>query len=293
MVWSLCIKNWTAGNAAEQSDGRTGRLTQPHDDDGHLSNTAYVRWLVLEDVPEEAWPIWLAGLDNEERARAGRLLREADRRQFIAAHTLLRVLLFWAAGTAPRDWRFIVGFHGKPALHPDHARSALTFNISHTSGAVACGIAPGCPIGVDIEDGERTGRHLDIAEAYFAPSEISCLRAAPARERPALFLLFWTLKEAYIKASGQGLSLPLDRFAVSLAPIAISFPEPGAGRPANWQFETVACTSRHRLSVALHTEKAIPLQCSRMSYNEIERLLRVSNAAQALTGEMTTTETGW
>jgi 4'-phosphopantetheinyl transferase len=254
-------------------------LTESWNDEALSSGIAHVRWLVLDEVPETAWPIWFEILDEGERARCDRFRREADRQQFIAAHALLRGLLSWAAGASPRSWRFVTGSHGKPALHPDHRLTEITFNISHTDGAVACGLAPGCPIGIDIEREDRAGGHVEIAESYFAPSEVSRLRAATAAERPALFVQLWTLKEAFVKASGQGLSMPLDRFAVSLAPIAVTFTETEARSAKPWRFESLPCTHRHWLSVALQTEQPMSVLSRRISFDEVEQLLQLSKEA--------------
>jgi 4'-phosphopantetheinyl transferase len=235
-----------------------------------MAMTAVVRWLDLADVPEAAWAAWPDLLDAEERARASRFLHLADRQSFIAAHALLRVMLSQAAGgTAPADWRFVAGAQGKPALHPAHALPGLEFNLSHTRGAVACGIATGCPIGVDIEDETRTADHLAIAKSHFAAAEFSLLRAVSESERATLFTRLWTLKEAYIKACGQGLSMALDRFAFSLDPIAIRFAEPAADSPASWLFDSRACAGRYRLSVAVRAATAIPIRMDQMAPGDI------------------------
>jgi 4'-phosphopantetheinyl transferase len=238
----------------------------PHD-------IAHVWWLALADVPEDVLDPWLTVLNEEERARAGRFFRTSDRRQFIAAHGMLRAILSYFVGGAPQDWRFITKARGKPALHPMHNQHGLDFNISHTDGAVVCAITRGCAIGVDIENEERAGSHLCIGEAYFAPAEFALLRAAPASERSALFLRLWTLKEAYVKASGQGLSIELDRFAFTLSPITISFLDAKWGDPQCWQFASFACTGRHRLSIAINTPRLITLLDTQMFHCKITALL--------------------
>jgi 4'-phosphopantetheinyl transferase len=246
-----------------------------HEDSASLYQTAHVWWMALADVPEDAWTVWQAVLDDEERARAGRLMRAPDRRQFVVAHGMLRAFLSYFLGGAPQDWRFITGSHGKPAVHPIHRLEGIEFNISHTNGAVACAIARGFAIGVDIENEESMCDHLNIAQAYFAPTEFMLLRAAPAAQRKALFFHLWTLKEAYVKASGQGLSIALNEFAFSLSPIAISFSDARWGDPGRWQFDSIACTARHRLSTALNTPRLITLLRRRVSYCEIGNLLNL------------------
>ena len=214
-------------------------------------------------------------LDDEERARAARFVHERDRHQFIAARALLRILLQELAGGPAGAWRFTVGSHGKPSLHPDHRLGRLAFNISHTRGAVACAMTLDHDIGVDIEDLERPGRLLEIAHAYFAPDELVTLRSAPPADQRSVFLRLWTLKEAYIKAHGDGLSLPLDRFAFSLSPPVIAFAPGFPDDPAVWQFSTLAPTASHILSVAVRHGSRSPVAVSlhRMTHGDIDRLM--------------------
>ena len=214
-------------------------------------------------------------LDDEERARAARFVHERDRCQFIAAHALLRILLQELAGGPAGAWRFAVGSHGKPSLHPDHRLGRLAFNISHTRGAVACAMTLDHDIGVDIEDLERPGRLLEIAHAYFAPDELIVLHRAPPAEQHAVFLRLWTLKEAYIKAHGDGLSLPLDRFAFALSPPAIAFAPGFPDDPAVWQFCTLTPTASHILSVAVRHGGTNPAAVAphRMTHGDIDRLM--------------------
>lgn len=232
-------------------------------------------WLALADVPDDAWRRWTAPLDEEERARAARFVHERDRRQFIAAHALLRVLLQHLAGRPAAAWRFVSGSRGKPALRPDHRLDRLAFNISHAPGAVACAMTLDHAIGVDIEDVERSGRLLEIADAYFAPAELAILRAAPHAAQRAVFFRLWTLKEAYIKAHGDGLSLPLDQFALSLSPLGIAFAPALRDDPAAWQFHSLAPTATHILSLAVRHGGTNPVAVApyRVTHSDIDRLM--------------------
>ena len=244
------------------------------------SRDAGLWWLTLADVPDDAWKRWTTLLDDDERARAARFVHERDRRQFIAAHALLRVLLQHLAERPAGAWRFIALSHGKPALHPDHRLAdhrlqRLAFNISHTHGAVACAMTLDHAIGVDIEDVERSGRLLEIADAYFAPDELALLRAAPAARQRPLFFRLWTLKEAYIKAHGEGLSLPLDQFAFSLSPLGIAFTTAIRDDPAAWQFDTLEPTATHILSLAVRHGGTNPVAVApyRVTHSDIDRLM--------------------
>jgi 4'-phosphopantetheinyl transferase len=237
------------------------------------SDTATVRWLVLDVAKHGASAVWTAILDAEERRRATRFVHAADRAAFIAAHVLLRTMLFQAAGLPPAAWRFVTGPHGKPALHPDHGLPGLDFNLSYTRGTVACGITQGGSIGVDIEHTPGSADRLAMAEAFFAPSEVAWLRTLGEEERPDAFVRLWTLKEAYIKARGLGLSLALDRFAFTLDPIAITFAGAQADDPAQWQFASLDCITGHQLAVARRSGRRAPIDVAPVTRDEIMGLI--------------------
>jgi 4'-phosphopantetheinyl transferase len=178
-------------------------------------------------------------LDAEELIRADRYHFAADRNSYTAAHALLRSMLSEATGISTNLWRFVTGEFGKPALAADFRECNLHFNISHTRGLVACAIALH-EIGVDVERCDRT-IDLDIARYHFAPEEVHLLRSFPPGQQAKIFFRFWSLKEAFIKATGEGLSRPLDSFAFGFDPVRITFhPErdkrPGRDDPADWRF---------------------------------------------------------
>jgi 4'-phosphopantetheinyl transferase len=107
----------------------------------------------------------------------------------------------------PGAWAFEEAPGGKPVLAA-HDASALSFNLSHTHGFVACAVTLGTEVGIDVENVDRNLRVQEIAERYFAPDELSDLAACPPDARAKRFFDFWTLKEAYLKAIGVGLSHP-------------------------------------------------------------------------------------
>ncbi|HET8672337.1 MAG TPA: 4'-phosphopantetheinyl transferase superfamily protein [Thermoleophilaceae bacterium] len=153
-------------------------------------------------------------LSDDERARAARFHFDRDRRRFIAGRALLRSLLGNYLETPPHKVAFRYDPNGKPRL----TGGELSFNVSHSHSAAVFAFTSERGIGVDIErhpapdDGDAVARH------FFAAAEVTMLDSLPAAARSAAFLRCWTRKEAYIKARGDGLSLPLDSFEVSLAP---------------------------------------------------------------------------
>ena len=156
-------------------------------------------------------------LSAEEAARAARFIFERDRARFTVAHAALREILATYAREDAAALRFLAAEKGKPYL-PDHPD--LRFNLSHSGSWALVAIANGRDVGVDIEvmRGERPT--VDIAERFFAPAEIRELMETPENLRTQAFFACWSRKEAYIKARGEGLHIPLDSFAVSLSDVA-------------------------------------------------------------------------
>lgn len=194
---------------------------------------------------------WYATLDPAEQARADRFRFAADREAYIAAHRLTRVLLARFGDRAAPDWRFVTGRFGKPAIDPVQNHGGWQFSLSHTKGLVACALGRDAELGLDVEARDRIVDALELAAHNFAPAEVAWLRALPAAQRQRDFLRLWTLKEATVKATGQGLSASLADFAFTLDPIRIAFTGEDADDPARWQFHQQTPTDRHLLALAV------------------------------------------
>jgi 4'-phosphopantetheinyl transferase len=159
-------------------------------------------------------------LSTEERQRASRFSFDRDRRRFIVARGWLRELLGMRLGVRPRAVQLAYGRRGKPALAGPHAGSGLRFNVSHCAGVAAYAFAHDREIGVDIEAVRAMPGAEDIAARAFSRRESEAYHALGTGERPLGFFNCWTRKEAFVKALGEGLYYPLDRFDVSLTPDA-------------------------------------------------------------------------
>ncbi len=155
-------------------------------------------------------------LAPDEQARAARFHFARDRDRFVAARGLLRVLLGGYLGTAPQRLRFGYGPYGKPTLADGD--DGLHFNVSHAAGLALYAVTRRRAVGVDLEAIRPGVVDEPIAERFFSPGEVAALRALPAARQAQAFFDCWTRKEAFVKARGEGLSLPLDQFDVSLAP---------------------------------------------------------------------------
>jgi 4'-phosphopantetheinyl transferase len=157
----------------------------------------------------------LATLSPDERARADRFHFDRDRAHFIAGRGFLRAILGAYLDVAPRALVFDYSPHGKPRLAT--GAGGLRFNLSHSHDLALCAVALDRELGVDVEY-IQPRLEEGIAERFFSRREVAALRSLPAEAQSAAFFACWTRKEAYVKAHGQGLSLRLDRFDVSLAP---------------------------------------------------------------------------
>jgi 4'-phosphopantetheinyl transferase len=267
---TICSEHAALGGEgmARSNDGRNRTATgqnQVHPLHGKASplgrDEVALWWLATEVTGPAEWHRWFAMLDQDERARAARFRLELDRREFIAAHALLRSMLTTYLDRPAAAWRFCTDASGKPGLASEMALPELQFNVSHTRGLVAVALVAHGRLGIDVEKIDASKADFSVAEKYFAPSEVAMLQHIPERERPNWFFRLWTLKEAYLKATGTGLGTPLDSFAFTFDPIRIRFAH--ADDDANhWNFEMLAPSDQHVLSLAInrpsHTVRVTP-----------------------------------
>jgi 4'-phosphopantetheinyl transferase len=196
-----------------------------------------------------------------ERERMARFVFEKGRHEYLITRALVRTTLStYHPDVDPRSWQFVATPYGRPEVQAPLVLPRLVFNLSHTDGQIVCLVAVEREVGVDIERTTRDGTvGEEIAERFFSPSEVAELRALPVAAQPSRFFDYWTLKEAYIKARGLGLQLPLDQFSFHLGasevrpaqPIWISFGPQIPDDPATWQFDLRDLTPGHRLAIAI------------------------------------------
>jgi len=157
-------------------------------------------------------------LAEEEQARAERFYVPRDRACFIAARGLLRTILGRYLGVAPGGLRFSYNPFGKPALAAAPGQAALRFNLSHSHGLAVYAVTRNREVGVDLERVRADFAWEPLLEQALSAREQAVLRALPTPLKQAAFFAGWTRKEAYLKARGEGLRLPLPQIEVSLAP---------------------------------------------------------------------------
>jgi 4'-phosphopantetheinyl transferase len=158
-------------------------------------------------------------LSPEEVARADRYRVPVPRRHFIVCRASLRKMLASCTGVNPDQIEFDYGPHGKPALRQLFARSqSIEFSVSHSANQALIALAVGRRVGVDIEQCDSSVRILKLAQRFFSPREAAELLGLPEQDQLAGFYRGWTSKECFLKATGSGLSFPLNKFSVSLDP---------------------------------------------------------------------------
>ncbi|MFT5717100.1 MAG: 4'-phosphopantetheinyl transferase [Oleiphilaceae bacterium] len=228
-------------------------------------------------------------LSASERERNQRFIFEKDRKRHMITRALLRsVLSEYYDGIAPQNWCFTENDYGKPQISPEMLITPLSFNLSHSGRMIVLAVTNKHAIGVDIETLKQKTPSTDLAKHYFAPEEYQQLKGLTNNEFHSHFFDFWTLKEAYIKACGLGLSIPLDSFSFSFvtplktsqqkSAIKIDFSTSRRDDPAHWQFWQILPMQDYKVALAINStvkikqaeqivmREIIPLQ----SYSEVE-----------------------
>jgi 4'-phosphopantetheinyl transferase len=202
---------------------------------------------------------YLALLDADEIQRLQRFVFERDRHRFLVSHALLRSVLSLYGAQPAASWRFVKGEHGKPELVPGQRERAPAFNLSH-SGSLALLAVSGTAglLGVDIEFHRPLRNFHGLATRNFAPSEAARLPGLEGADLAGEFYDLWTLKEAFVKACGDGLSQSLadfwfsfDRAAARLGFEALPKLEP---EPWRWRFWSYRLDGPYSAALAVRAD---------------------------------------
>jgi 4'-phosphopantetheinyl transferase len=201
-----------------------------------LENEVHL-WRVYLDKLAVAEKRWRALLSQDEITRADRFHFPTNRQNFTATRALLRVLLGAYIACDPKKVTFLYGEREKPFLAPAHSGGEVEFNVSHSGTRALIAIARGRAVGVDIEQIRDNLDHQALAKRFFSPSEQRALSDLDGSEQCTGFFRCWTRKEAYIKAHGSGLAVPLNAFDVSISSgeeNALLATRPDASQAALW-----------------------------------------------------------
>ena len=211
-------------------------------------------------------------LNPEEYQRWQRFHFPRHQHQYLITRALVRTTLSYYADIAPKDWQFSKNQYGKPAIK--NFPQPLFFNLSNTESLIVCAVSQQPQMGVDVESVQHKTSSIEIAQRFFAPQEVEDLNSLSANKQKQRFFQYWTLKEAYIKAKGLGLSLPLEQFAFLVSEknksLELSFAPCLQEDATQWQAGLLQANENHYASVCilnpkhihytLQLKQAIPLQ---------------------------------
>jgi len=193
-------------------------------------------------------------LSSDERARYDRFHFPRDARDYAAAHAMVRSALSFHEGLPPSSWIFDADGQGKPVVAS--GQPSVEFNLAHTRGLAACALSRAAIVGIDVESCESAVDVDRMATRYFSGPEIAALRRESGSEQRARFTELWTLKEAFLKAVGTGLTSPLGDFGFEWQGASrIQFNAPSATAPGDWQFALFAPSPHHRMAVAVRSRR--------------------------------------
>lgn len=198
-------------------------------------------------------------LSAEERERLGRFAFDHLKLEYLVTRALCRtVLSAYVDAVAPEQWRFRANAHGRPEIDAGDARPPLRFNLSNARSIVACVITRTADAGIDVEERARSNDLDGIAASHFSASERAAFFALPPDARRTRFFELWTLKEAYIKARGVGLSIDLGEFSFALPaqPVRIAFDRHVDDDASHWQFALLDVGAEHQMALSIRDPHA-------------------------------------
>lgn len=210
--------------------------------------------MCLDGICEARADRWRPLLNAQENAQADRYAFASDRIQYLVAHALTRrALSVLCPGVDARAWHFAEGAHRKPEACANGRPAPVSFNLSHTNGmvGVAAMAAANVAIGFDLEARDRRVT-LGVANRYFRVEETAWLGSLPEPQRTDGFLRLWTLKEAFIKATGEGLARDLASFWFAMNPPRIHFAGESKEAGAEWHFEQRLIADRFIAAAGVH-----------------------------------------
>jgi 4'-phosphopantetheinyl transferase len=208
----------------------------------------------------------------EEIELSKKIIIQEKKDIFISTKALLRKILHYYTNVPTSAWRFERNLFGKPYISEPSQHRNIHFNISHAKGLIACLISTSYEVGVDVENILKNRDFLGISRNVFSEKEVDLLNATSSHRLGRTFYMYWTLKEAYLKARGVGLSLPLTSFWFELSPFPRIFLGPECMDTAkNWYFASKLITKEYLLSLAVcaNSVSHINVRVYRMQHNSL------------------------
>lgn len=219
-----------------------------------LRNEAHVWFITPESVCDPAVLQHCQDiLDTNETEKLGRFVHAEDSHCYLVSHAMLRSVLSNYADVAPSDWCFSKGQHGRPEIVSDD-QIRLRFNLTHTPGLAACIVTLDDDCGIDAEKLRDRHNPLGVAKRMFSAPELEQLMQREGQAFLEYFYEHWTLREAYVKARGIGISFPTReiQFSVEGQEVTVRFDDTIDDNEGDWRFQMIRPGSTHIAALALH-----------------------------------------
>ncbi len=224
--------------------------------------TAYLWFSFLEEIQDEKLIAeYRRLLPSSERDKLGRYRFDRHKKRYLVGRALIRTVLSSCTGVAPDQITLAREAHGRPYLALSSQDQPLQFSLSYTDGLVAAAVVAEGRVGIDVEYISRNADCLEIAHKYFSPSEYTELQQLPDIQMKERFFELWTLKEAYMKACGLGLSLPLDEVSFTFPPKSAGPTEPASilmKDDESWQLRLLSPSNLHKAALCVCHNDDIP-----------------------------------
>jgi 4'-phosphopantetheinyl transferase len=258
------------------------------------------------DIPPHQVHVWHLGTEGrltpyvrslakklnspQELATSQRFLTKDRQESYLLTRTLLRTVLSKYINISPQSWTFRTNESGKPEIDFPKMYRFLRFSLTQTNGFMACALAADREIGIDAEAISRIEEIDKIADYSFAPAEARALRTLPPELRQRRFFELWTLKEAYLKARGVGLSLPLEKILFNRDEGEMEYTlDASIDDPRNWRFYLLQPTVRHLVAVALpyddHVKRRAQMELLVMPFEDVIHTRIGTSPAAPVRGE--------
>jgi len=233
---------------------------QPSQIDIFLVQPHYLTAKVLTDFQQLISP--------QEQDTIDRKRTDDGKRDALITRGLVRTVLSRYSSISPSQWLFDKGWNGKPFIaNSDETKLAepLEFNLSHAHHLIALAVTRGKVIGIDVEYTKRKSDTKKLAPRYFSASEVKALQALPPEEQQVGFYDYWTLKESYIKACGDGLSVPLHLFSFDIQDrdnISLTFDEKRKDNSERWHNKLFTVNEQHKMAITIEVSPSSPVNIS-------------------------------
>jgi 4'-phosphopantetheinyl transferase len=229
-----------------------------------LSSECIDVWLAFcDDIwDDEVLSSYRCLLSRDELCTERRFVFPKDQVRYLVTRALVRTVLSRYSSLKPEQWSFSASKYGRPQI--DNRRgnaSQISFNISHTAGLIVLAVTCRQSLGIDVENIRVRAIPMDVASSFFSWQEVALLKTLPDRRKREDIFVYWTLKEAYMKAVGKGLSIPMEKvsfFFPNRETIGVSFHPDLREASSRWRFWQLRPTNEHLMAICARRHQVLP-----------------------------------